>query len=765
MQSISWRFIFLLRQLWRDCIASAALDFCARPCHIDAMNPEDPFFAAGARVQVLTAEPIAHALDYLAPEGGVVTGAWVLVPLGPRRVAGVVWGAGQGDFPRDRLRPIAACLDLPPMPPEMRAFLDKAAAYVLAPPSAMMRLASRMPGLTQSPAQQRLIGPGGPPPARMTEARRKLLATVAETGPMRAQALARAAGVGVGVVSGLVKAGALIEIDAPRDAPYPRLDPDHPAPHQLSDAQKTAATALCARIGKGYSTCLLRGVTGSGKTEVYLEAVARTLRLGRQVLVLLPEIALTSDFIARVKARFGARPVTWHSARSPAERRRAWRAVADGSAQMVVGARSALFLPFADLGLIVVDEEHDGSYKQEEQLLYNARDMAVLRASLTGAQVVLASATPSLESWANAEAGKYTRLDLTERFGTARLPQMAAIDMRGEDLPNDRWISPSLQNALSETLSAGDQALLFLNRRGFAPLTLCRACGQQIGCKDCDARMVEHRRLNRLICHQCGAEAPIPRTCPACGAEDRLAALGPGIERIAAESALLFPTARIVQLSSDLAAGGALRKRIAEIARGEADIIIGTQLVAKGHNFPQLTLVGVIDADLGLEGGDPRAAEKSFQLIRQVAGRAGRADRPGRALLQSYQPDHPVIRAILDPDDEAFWQAEANRRRAAGAPPYGRLAAVILSGPDEAETFAAGQTLLRSTQNLRAQGADIFGPAPAPIARIRGNYRVRLLVKSPRGVALQPHLAAWRAQTELPKKVRMVIDIDPMSFL
>jgi primosomal protein N' (replication factor Y) len=438
---------------------------------------------------------------------------------------------------------------------------------------------------------------------------------------------------------------------------------------------------------------------------------------------------------------------------------------AQGGAQLVVGARSALFLPFRDLGLIVVDEEHDTSYKQEDGVLYNARDMAVLRASICGAQVILASATPSLESWANADAGKYTKLELTSRFGAAVMPDMRAIDMRNEQLPGSSWISPTLQRAVQQRLDNGEQALLFINRRGYAPVTICRACGHQIGCDHCDARMVEHRFLKRLVCHQCGETKPMPNTCPSCEAEDKLAAVGPGVERLAEEAQTLFPDARLAVLSSDMfGSARALKSEIETIASGGADLIIGTQLVAKGHNFPLLTLVGVIDADLGLQGSDLRAAERTFQLMRQVAGRAGRADKPGQALMQTYQPEHPVIRAILSGDEQDFWTAEAGERRAAGVPPYGRLAGIILSSTDVQEVFDLGNALARNDGPLRRVGAQVFGPAPAPIARVRGRHRVRLLVKAPKGTALQPALAEWVKPFRLKGELRMAIDIDPQSF-
>jgi primosomal protein N' (replication factor Y) len=731
----------------------------------------DEVFPEGARVGVVTTEPLGGMvglLDYRAPEGGCGTGDFVEVPLGPRRVLGVVWGPGAGGFDAARLRSILRVMDAAPMREELRLFLARAADYTLTPLPAMLRLATRAPGLGDPPAMRRVLRAGPDMPERMTDARGRVIAALDEFGgaAVTLGELAAQAGVTTSVIKGLVKAGAVLEEDAPRDLPYPRLDPDLPGV-SLAGEQVAAADALISAVAQGgYSTTLLKGVTGSGKTEVYLEAVAECLRAGRQALVLLPEIALTADFLTRVEARFGARPAEWHSGVTVTERRRVWRMLATGQAQLVVGARSALFLPFQELGLIVVDEEHDSSYKQEEGVLYNARDMAVLRAAICGAPVVLASATPSLESWANAEAGRYGRLDLGSRFGPAELPEMLAIDMRSEKLPSDRWISETLASAVTTGIARGEQALLFLNRRGYAPVTLCRACGHQVGCDDCDARMVEHRFLKRLVCHQCGATKPLPQACPSCGVAGRMAPVGPGVERLAEEVAARFPEARVAVLSSDLfGSARALKEQIGLIAAGGADIIIGTQIVAKGHNFPLLTLVGVIDADLGLQGSDLRAAERTFQLMRQVAGRAGRAERKGVALLQTFQPEHPVIRAILGGDEEAFWRAEAEERRAAGVPPYGRMAGIILSSPDVTQIFDIGGELARRDGPLHRIGAQVFGPAPAPIARVRGRHRVRLLVKAGKTAPLQQALAEWVAQVKLPANVRLAIDIDPQSFL
>ena len=730
-------------------------------------SPE--FFHESELVSVLTTQPIDRVLDYKAPEGGCFLGAFVQVPLGPRKVLGVVWGAGQGGYDPAKIRSVNRVLDVAPMTRAMREFLIRAGEYTLTPISVMLRLATRAPGLVDPPSMRRVYQlndafEGG----KMTPARARVLGVMEDFADavFTLSELAELAEASTSVIKGLVKLGAVLEVDRPRDTPFRPLDPDF-ARKTLTDVQADAAAQLITRVQNGaYSTTLLRGVTGSGKTEVYLEAVAETLRQGRQALVLLPEIALTSEFLTRVVERFGAKPAEWHSGVTMTERRRIWKMVGQGSAQLVIGARSSLYLPFRDLGLIVVDEEHDTSYKQEDGALYNARDMSVLRASIAKASVILASATPSLETWVNAESGKYHKISMTDRFGPAVMPEMSAIDMRQEKLPSDRWVSSDLVARIKARMVKGEQSMLFINRRGYAPITLCRACGHQIGCKTCDARMVEHRFLNRLMCHQCGETEPMPDICDNCEVEGRLAPVGPGVERLAEEAKALFPEANIAVLSSDLfSSARALKAAIGDIANGGVDIIIGTQLVAKGHNFPNLTLVGVIDADLGLQGSDLRAAERTFQLMRQVAGRAGRSEKPGQAYLQTYQPEHPVIRAILGGEEEAFWDAEAAERQAAQVPPFGRLAAIIISAPEAERAFDLGNHLLRNAGPLHAIGAQIFGPAPAPIARVRSRFRVRMLIKAEKTVPLQRALAQWIAPVSLKGDLRLSVDIDPQSFL
>ncbi|MBM3508483.1 MAG: primosomal protein N', partial [Alphaproteobacteria bacterium] len=574
--------------------------------------------------------------------------------------------------------------------------------------------------------------------------------------------IARVACVSAGVVRGMADAGVLVPAALASADPAPlRVT----AAVTLSPAQADAARALRKRVAaRAYSVTVLDGVTGSGKTEVYLDAVAEAIECGLQVLVLVPEIALTAQWLERFRVRFGAAPHQWHSELSGATRRNTWRAVAEGRAQVVVGARSALFLPYANLGLIVVDEEHDGSYKQEDGVIYNARDIAVARSHLAGHPVVLVSATPSLETVVNAEAGRYGTIHLPERHGSAQLPAVHAVDLRKTPPERGRWLSPVIVEAVQYALAEGSQAMLFLNRRGYAPLTLCRTCGHRMQCPNCQAWLVEHRYVGKLECHHCGHSIPLPKACPACGALDSLAACGPGVERIAEEVAQLFPSARVAVMASDTITGpAAAEAMVRAVAEHRVDILIGTQIVAKGHHFPLLTVVAVVDADLGLGGGDLRASERTYQLLSQVAGRAGRAERPGRVYLQTYFPDHPVIEALIAGDRAGFLAREAEDRRAGGWPPFGRLVALIVSGPDARRVESYAQSLARAAPNLT--GVRVLGPAPAPLALLRGRHRFRLLLRAERTVNVQAVVREWLARVPMTSGVRLQVDVDPYSFL
>ncbi|MGE4219797.1 MAG: primosomal protein N' [Alphaproteobacteria bacterium] len=725
------------------------------------------FDAPDRRVKVLLPLPLAGSYDYRVPEGlELRDGDYVSVPLGQRRMIGVVWGTGDSEgVPAARLKDIEAVLPAPPLSESMRRFVDWVAGYTLSPPGAVLRMVLRSPEALQPAASKMAWALAATrPELRLTPSRRRVLALL-EDGPPRITAdLAHEAGVGPSVVKALATAGALVPVPVNVDALSEQPDAAR-AGAALSPVQAAVADRLRDRVGEhAFSVSLLDGVTGSGKTEVYFEAVAAALQAGRQVLVLLPEIALSAEWLRRFADRFGAPPVEWHSDVPQARRRTAWRAVAEGRARVVVGARSALFLPFPHLGLIVVDEEHDASYKQDDGVIYHARDMAVVRGHIEGVPVVLASATPSLETVANVEAGRYERLELPARHGGAELPAVGLIDLRRDPPPRGNWLAPPLVAAITETLAAGEQVLLFLNRRGYAPLTLCRTCGHRLECPHCTAWLVEHRLAGRLICHHCGFQSRLPRHCPACSAEDSFAACGPGVERLAEEVAILFPEARRAVFASDTVSGPASAAEFVRAMQAhEIDILVGTQIVAKGHNFPMLTLVGVVDADLGLGGGDLRAAERTYQLLHQVAGRAGRAERPGRVLLQTLDPQHPVMQALAAGDRDRFVAAEAEERRRGGWPPYGRLAAVIVSGPQEELVDRTAAALGRTAPRL--QGVEVLGPAPAPISMLRGQHRRRLLLRAGRDVRVQPLLQGWLAQASIPASVRVRADVDPYSFL
>jgi primosomal protein N' (replication factor Y) len=728
--------------------------------------------AAGPRVPVLLPVALNQTYDYLLPaDMQALPGSFVLVPFGPQTRVGVVWDGPCGDQGKPvsdkKLKTVAAALpEVPPLPAISLRFAEWVARYTLSPLGMVVRMMMGAPSVFE-PVRPRFgvqLNVEAPEPARMTPARKRAV-EIAADGLVRAKsALAAEAQCTTGVVDGLVEAGVLVEVAIPEKR-FGRPNPSH-AVVEFADAQARAVEAMRNAADGEFSVTLLDGVTGSGKTEVYFEAVARTLEKGRQALIMLPEIALTSQFMDRFTGRFGCLPVEWHSALSSQERARAWRAAATGEARVVVGARSALFLPYSELGLIVVDEEHDAGFKQDDRVHYQARDMAVVRASVGKLPIVLSSATPSIESHVNARTGRYRSVVLPARYSTAVLPAVATVDMRKEPAEKGKWLAPTLVAAITETLADRQQTLLFLNRRGYAPLTLCRSCGHRFDCPQCTAWLVEHRYRNRLNCHHCGFSLPLPEKCPKCGDLDSLVACGPGVERIAEEVGERFPEARLALLSSDLVPSLIeMRQVIKTIEAGEADIIIGTQMVAKGHNFPQLATVGIVDGDLGLGTADPRAAERSFQLLHQVTGRAGRAATTiGRGFVQTYMPEHPVMQAIITGDRDAFIDAEIRQRQAGLLPPYGRLAALVISARDKelAELFARDV----ARRAPPAERIEVLGPAEAPIAVVRGRHRWRLLVKAPRELDVQAYLRAWLATLpKPPSDLRMTVDIDPYNFL
>ena len=714
-------------------------------------------------VAVMVGVAVDGPYSYRVPPGmRVGRGSIVAVPLVGRLTLGVVWGAPKDNFAHNRLKDIALAYDVPPLSEELLQLVDWVSRYTLAAPGMVMRSVLRSAEALEPERPVTAFRRTGDEPERMTDARLRVLDCLADGEVWAKSALVGASGVSPSVIEGLERSGALERLEIAPPPIVSRPNPNAEA-YALNAEQQAALAEIRRGDPLGFSVSLIDGVTGSGKTEIFFEAMADTLRAGRQGLILLPEIALTHTFLERFTRRFGARPAEWHSDMTPAQRTRTWRGVLNGEVRAVVGARSALFLPFRELGLIVLDEEHDGAFKQSDGINYHARDMAVVRASLAGARAVLSSATPSVESRHNADSHRYRHLRLTGRFAGAAMPDITALDMREEGPEKGQWIAPRLAREVFATLDRGEQALLFLNRRGYAPLTLCRACGHQYQCPDCSAWLVEHRFRGVLMCHHCGHEQRMPKACGACGATDSLIAVGPGIERVAEEAAHRFPEARTVILSSDMGSHAQLRDRFSEIERGEYDLIIGTQLVAKGHHFEKLTLVGVLDADLGLAHGDPRAAEKTFQILTQVTGRAGRAAKAGRAFLQTYHPTHPVIEAMVKGDSEAFYRHELEVRREGALPPFGRLAALIVSANEHDDAMGFAKKLLAEAPS--AEGLRLLGPADAPIALIRGRHRVRLLAQSPKDFDLSGYVRYWL--TNGPRatgNLRVQVDIDPMSF-
>jgi primosomal protein N' (replication factor Y) len=723
---------------------------------------------SGNRARILVLHPVLDVLDYRVPQGmQVEPGSIVVVPIGPRQFAGVVWeterlpgGEHVGD---NRLRNLLSVADTPPIPASVRRLIEWTSNYYVAPLAGVLRMALSSSAAFEAAPTVVEYRATGVVPDRMTVQREQALERIGDRQGL-VRELALIADVSDAVIRGLVKVGAIESVVVDTDSPYPRPDPLF-APPDLSAIQADVASILRQAVGaEAFQPFLLDGVTGSGKTEVYFEAVAAALAAGKQTLVLLPEIALTEPFLKRFHARFGVEPVAWHSGLRTSQRRRAWRAISRGEAMVTVGARSALFLPYPNLGLIVVDEAHETSFKQEEGVHYHARDVAVMRGKFEDCPVILASATPAIETRHQVELGRYEELKLPGRYGKAEMPEIEAIDLIQEPPERGRWLAPRLVTAIDATLERGEQALLFLNRRGYAPLTLCRSCGHRFQCPNCTAWMVEHRLIRRLTCHHCGHIVPTPEICPECEAEDSLVACGPGVERIADEAAALWPNAKIAVVTSDTMWSPAKAAEfVHRMENHDIDIVVGTQLVTKGYHFPNLTLVGVVDADLGLDGGDLRASERTFQQIMQVAGRAGRGEKPGTVYIQTHAPDAPVMQALVSGDAESFYAAETAARRDADAPPFGRYAAIIVSSEDRASAEEIARMIGRTAP--QAPEMHVYGPAPAPLAMLRGRHRFRLLVHAKRGFDLQDAVRDWLGALDWPAKVRVAVDVDPYSFV
>jgi primosomal protein N' (replication factor Y) len=723
---------------------------------------------AMSRARVLILNAALGPLDYRVPHGmSVQPGSIVVAPLGPRQLVGVVWeedsfpdGETVGD---NRLRNLLEVVDAPPLPEPLRRLIEWTADYYLSPPAAVLRMALSSMSALEGARTVIEYRATGAVPERMTEQRSQALERIGDRQGLIRE-LALIGGVSDAVIRGLIKQDIFQAIEVSVDTPFPMPDPAHAQP-VLSEAQTSAAEQMADAVRRhDFAPFLLDGVTGSGKTEVYFEAIAAAIRADRQVLVLLPEIALTEPFLERFEKRFGTVPVNWHSGLRQSERRRAWRAIASGQAQVAVGARSALFLPYPNLGLIVVDEAHEASFKQEDGVHYHARDVAVMRGLIEKFPVILASATPAIETRHQVELGRYAEIKLPSRYGGAEMPTIEGLNLLTDPPERGRWIAPPLVKAMDEVMAKGEQSLLFLNRRGYAPLTLCRHCGYRFQCPNCTAWMVEHRLTHRLACHHCGHVVPAPRRCPDCKEEDSLVACGPGVERIADEVKALWPQARVAIATSDtLHSPARAADFVKSVEAGDVDIIVGTQLVTKGYHFPNLTLVGVIDADLGLEGGDLRAAERTFQQIVQVAGRAGRGEKPGKVFIQTRMPNSEVIQSLIEGDTERFYAVETENRRRANAPPFGRFAAIIISSEKADEAAQVARLIGKSAPVI--EGMRVYGPAPAPLSVLRGRHRHRLLVHANRNIDIQAAIREWLGNIVWKSGTRVAVDIDPYSFM
>ena len=720
-------------------------------------------------VGVLLPLPFSEPFDYKI-DGDFELGEIVRVPFGKETQIGVVWKLGQtSKLQESKIKYVMERINLPPLHHEIRQFIEFVARYNMAPWGLVLKMVLSVRGVFDDPKMNVLYELSGKSLAeaklKNSDARWRVLDFL-KAMPFTRQEIAAGAGVGQSVIKTMIDAGVLrpVLIENKREFAEPIVDYKKV---KLTSEQQFAADDLKKKIGNGFRATLLNGVTGSGKTEVYFEAVAEAIAQGKQVLIMVPEIGLTSQWLGRFEQRFGVKPAKWHSALGNRERIDTWKAVSEGRARVVVGARSALFLPYADLGLIVVDESHDQSFKQEDVVNYQGRDMAVARAKFEKIPVVLATATPDLETVANVEAGKYDELKLQSRYAEASLPEIKIIDLKA-DKPlkgswGTSWISPTLVEQIKQNLDKGEQTMLFLNRRGYAPLMICRDCGYKIQCPHCTAWLTEHRKAKKLICHHCGFVTETPICCPDCHSESGLTACGPGVERVAEEMKYRFPLARVKVLSSDFTTNfKEIYSVVKEMENGEIDVLIGTQILAKGHHFPALTLVGIIDADLGLMGSDLRAGERTFQLLSQVSGRAGRGEKKGSVYVQTLYPENAVLKALLKNDANEFLDLEKKSRKMLKMPPYGKLASVIVSGVNPDNTQRVAQWLGQAAFNDAK--ISTLGPAPAPIFMLRNKYRYRLLLKTAPDIPIQRVLQEWLSKVKVPATVRVEVDIDPYSF-
>lgn len=708
--------------------------------------------------------------DYMA-EKDVKIGQYVTVPFGKSTQIGVVVIIKEtSDIEISKIKKILKYHSFLPLSSQMFDFIEWVARYNMAPRGMVLKMVMSVRAAFEPSPLNILYTLSGKTLAeaklKNSDSRWRII-DLLKHAPYTRQEIAKGAAVSQSVIKTLIDAEVLKPIYVENKAEFLEPVGDYTSV-QLNTEQQRAADILCKKIDAGFSVTLLDGVTGSGKTEVYFEAVAKTLSIDKQVLILVPEISLTTQWLERFQRRFGVRPACWHSNLSSKERTDTWKAIVEGRVKVVVGARSALFLPYTKLGLIVIDESHDQSFKQEDVVNYQGRDMAVVRAKIEHFPLILSTATPDIETLVNVDEGKYDIVRLTSRYADATLPEIKIIDMK-KDKPMKgawgvSWLAPNLVKAIDDNLHRREQSVLFLNRRGYAPLLVCRDCGYRMQCPSCSAWLTEHKNAGRLVCHHCGYVDEIPSICPHCGSNEGLTACGPGVERVAEEVCMRFPTAKVEILSSDNAGTfSAMSKIIAKMERREIDILVGTQIIAKGHHFPDLTLVGIVDADLGLMSSDLRAQERTYQLLSQVSGRAGRAEKNGTVYIQTLYPENNVLKSLLNNDRDSFINIEKSSRKLLNYPPYGKLAAIIISGHNQQKALKTaasfGQTAPHSAH------VSVLGPAPAPMFLLRDKYRYRLLLKTERNINIQKVLREWLKMVKVPTDVTVEIDIDPYSFM
>jgi primosomal protein N' (replication factor Y) len=730
-----------------------------------AAGPED----AEAVLAVAVPSPLRTLFDYLPPARGPVPqpGMRVRVPFGRGHKVGLVLERlARPNVARHRLRRILAVLDGQPLlDPSLLELLRFAAHYFHHPPGEV--LATMLPPWLR---QGRALDGGqrsewilaseaaaavNEQPQRLGALQRRLLQALA-SGPLDA----RRAGGEAAALRRLAARGLVVQREA-QAAVAPA--PTSPAP-PLNAGQLTVVRTVSAALG-GYAAFLLDGVTGSGKTEIYLALIEAVVARGRQALVLIPEIGLTPQIVGRFRARLGVGVAALHSAMADGERLAAWHAASCGQAPVVVGTRSAVFTPLARPGLVVVDEEHDPSYKQQEGLRYSARDLAVLRARQANVPVLLGSASPSLESLYNVRQGRYTPLSLHRRAGAGRQPQVQVVDLRGRRLAGG--MCEPVRDALAACLDAGEQAILFVNRRGYAPVLLCRSCGATVECARCDAHMVLHRQEERMCCHHCGRVQPVPADC-GCGATGSLRPAGVGTQRVVEHLATGFPRARVARVDRDSTRRrGAMQSVLERVHAGELDVLVGTQMLAKGHDFPNVTLVAILDADGGLFSADFRASERMAQLLTQVSGRAGRGERAGRVLIQTHHPQHPLLRTLVTGGYRAFGSAALEERETSGLPPFSHLA-LLRAEAHSREQVHGFLAAARAAAAPVPAGVALLGPIPAPMERRAGRVRAQLMLECAARRALHRCLAEWLPKVEaLPaaRRVRWSLDVDPQETL